>query len=55
MDGKEFKVVENMQKYGGNFVQALSECFFRADRINFKKLKKAFPKYWEEYEKITKE
>lgn len=52
MTEEEFKVVENMEKYGGSFVKALAECFHRADHFNFKKLKDTFSNYWEEYENI---
>lgn len=50
MTEEELKVVENMTKFGGSFVQALAECFHRADRFNFRKLKDTFSNYWDEYE-----
>ncbi len=50
MTDREFAVVEDMERYGGSFVQALAQAFYRADRHNFKKLKNAFPEYWAEYE-----
>ena len=53
MNKTEFKVLENMEKYGGSFVKALAQCFHRADRINFEKLKNAFPEYWEQYKKFN--
>ncbi len=46
---KDYKVVENMEKYGGSFIVALAGAFRRADYENFAKLKEAFPEYWEEY------
>jgi pyruvate/2-oxoacid:ferredoxin oxidoreductase beta subunit len=49
MNDEEFKVVENMERYGGSFVQALAQCFYRADNNNFIRLRLAFPEYWEEY------
>jgi hypothetical protein len=52
MSEEEFRVVENMHRYGGSFVKSLSEAFSHADQINFKKLKDAFPDYWEEYSKV---
>lgn len=42
-------VLENMKRYGGSFVQALAECFYRADEINFVILKTAFPDIWDKY------
>ena len=55
MNEQEFKTVEAMAEYGGSFVQALAECFHRADSHNFKMLKMAFPNYWTQYEMMTKE
>jgi hypothetical protein len=52
MIDSDYKVVENMEKYGGSFVQALAVCFRRADRTNFHKLKTTFKDYWEEYSKM---
>lgn len=49
MTEEEILVVDRMKKYGGSFVKALAECFYRADPINFQILKKAFSKYWEDY------
>jgi hypothetical protein len=51
MNDEEFKTVEMMEKYGGSFVKALAECFWRADPINFQKLKSTFIEYWIEYSK----
>lgn len=42
-------IAENMQKYGGSFVQALAECFFRADLHNLKILSDSFMFYVLEY------
>ena len=42
-------LVSNMQKYGGSFVQALSEAILRSDPDNYERLKEAFPDYWETY------
>ncbi len=53
MTEEEYKVVECMSKYGGSFVQALAECFHRADPINFTKLRLAFSGYWNEYAKMA--
>jgi hypothetical protein len=53
MNEEDFEVVEAMEKYGGSFVRALAQCFYRADDSNLIKLKRAFPEYWEEYKKFT--
>lgn len=50
MTDKELNVVKKMEKYGGSFVQALAICFYRADYINFEKLKTTFSEYWNQYE-----
>ena len=52
MTDSEIIVVEAMEKYGGSFVKALAEAFWRADRANFYKLQAAFEEYWQEYEKM---
>ena len=49
MNDDELFVVEAMKKYGGSFVKALAECFYRADRVNFIILQQAFPNYWLQY------
>ena len=53
MIDQEIKVVEAMEQYGGSFVQALAQCFYRADPVNFLKLRFAFNEYWDQYEKIA--
>ena len=52
MNNHEIYVLEAMQRYGGSFIRALAECFYRADDNNFKKLKDTFSDYWEQYEKM---
>lgn len=42
-------VAENMQRYGGGFVQNLGRALARADDRNISRIKEAFPDYWEEY------
>ncbi len=46
---EDWYTVEAMQKFGGSFVQALAKCLHRADHINYKKLKDAFPEYINKY------
>ena len=52
MTEEEFRVVENMSKYGGSFVKALAQAFYHADPNNLKKLRDTFNEYWREYEKF---
>jgi len=47
-------VCENMQKYGGSFVQALGVALSKADDFNVTRIKNAFPDYWEQYLNFTK-
>lgn len=54
MTDDEIKVVEAMETYGGSFVKALAECFRKADRPNFCKLKSMFDEYWTQYENFNK-
>mgnify|MGYP001586514457 CR=1 FL=1 len=43
------RVIETMEESGGSFVKALAECFRRADRVNYSKLKSTFKEYFSEY------
>jgi len=43
------KIADNMEKYGGSFVKALSGCVRRADPSNLIKLRDAFPEYFNQY------
>ncbi len=52
MTDQEFRVLEKMQIYGGDFIKALANCFHKADNINFKKLKDTFSEYWKQYEEM---
>ena len=53
LNDNEFKVVREMRRRGGSFVQSLAECFQHADMINKARLKAAFPEYWRQYEQIA--
>ena len=43
-------IIENMEKYGGSFVNALAECARRADPFNLDKLTDAFWDYFVKYQ-----
>jgi hypothetical protein len=47
-------MAEAMRTRGGGFVQALAECFVRADHANLRKLVKAFPAYVAQYMQVAK-
>jgi hypothetical protein len=50
----ELEAIEAMKREGGSFVRCLGEAFSHADAINARRLKDAFPDYWEEYKGIAK-
>ena len=54
MEDKEMLVIEAMEKYGGSFVKSLAMCLRLADHVNFKKLKKTFSDYWNQYSGMVK-
>jgi len=43
------QVAKAMIRYGGGFVSHLGEALTRADPDNMKRIKQAFPEYWEKY------
>lgn len=43
------RVVDNMRRFGGGFVQALAAAWVRADLDNRARIKAAFPELWEKY------
>jgi rubrerythrin len=49
------EVIWAMRKYGGHFVTKLADAICYADTNNTGRIKKAFPKYWEQYHKIGRE
>ena len=53
MSEHDFMVVDMMQVRGGGFVKALGTLFHHADPENFRRLKVAFPEFWESYEKMA--
>lgn len=47
------KVGQAMRLYGGSFVEHLGAALFHADLGNTKKIKDAFPEYWNDYLEIA--
>lgn len=47
--------ISAMCRHGGSFVKSLGHAFAHADSDNFRKLREAFPEYWETYRKIGEE
>jgi len=48
-------ILEKMELMGGGFASALARAAYKADGINFSKIKNAFPEYWEEYSQFVEE
>lgn len=46
---ENFYIPEAMIRMGGGFVKALGNLYRKADLENQRRLKAAFPEYWEEY------
>jgi hypothetical protein len=51
---EDFEIADAMEKYGGTFVKALGQLWHLADPENARKLKGAFPEYWEKYADIAR-
>lgn len=45
----KFPLVDNMRRYGGNFVSKLAEAMVAADPTNLEKLVEAFPEIVKKY------
>lgn len=46
---EKFKLVENMRRYGGNFVSKLADALIAADPKNTQRIYDAFPDIVEKY------
>ena len=53
MDFDDVDVVDAMQRLGGSFIKALGYAASRADLNNLRRIKAAFPDYWEQYRKLA--
>ena len=49
MKTEDLNTITAMTRHGGRFASAFANAFSRADHVNFKKLKNAFPEMWEKY------
>lgn len=49
MNEQDIKTIYNMNKFGGSFVKKLAELALLADDTNLKRIKAAWPEYWEKY------
>lgn len=52
MSPRDYNTVEQMEMFGGGFVQALANAARHADSINLNRIKHAFREYWEHYEEM---
>jgi len=46
-------VVVTMASHGGSFIKKLADLFFVADADNQRRLKEAFPEYWEQFSELA--
>ena len=46
---EKFRLVANMQRFGGHFIYTLAQSMIAADPENFQRLCDCFPDYVEEY------
>jgi len=51
-EDQKYRVSSAMELYGGSFVKALGIALGKADGINSRKIKNAFPEYWKKYLKV---
>lgn len=49
MTEEQFKVANNMRKYGGSFIKNLGEALLHADPKNAAKIKEMWPIEWQRY------
>jgi len=49
MTDHDLDVLRAMEMLGGGFVQAIAKAFYRADSVNYERLKAAFPDIWVKY------
>jgi hypothetical protein len=45
----DYRILESMELRGGGFASALARAAYRADDVNFAKLKGAFSELWEHH------
>jgi hypothetical protein len=55
IEEEKYFVSAGMIRFGGSFVSNLGEALSRADTENTRRIKKAFPEYWDIYLKQGKE
>lgn len=46
-------IVTAMELYGGSFVKALAELYWKADELNKRRLLQAFPDYFQKYDEMA--
>lgn len=54
MSPNDEETLAAMEKYGGSFVKIIALAAKVADSDNFKRLKTAFPEYWEKYGEMAR-
>ena len=54
MNMHDHQTIKAMETYGGSFVKVLAVLAKLADSDNLKRLKVAFPEYWDKYGEMAK-
>ena len=49
----DWEIVQAMERYGGSFIQALAVLSHRADEDNLRRIKAAWPEYWQQYSEMA--
>lgn len=49
MTDQEYQTIQAMRERGGSFVKLLADLFAHADEDNRRRIREAWPEYWEEY------
>jgi hypothetical protein len=53
MTDHDLATVDAMIRFGGGFVSALGKAWIRADADNARRLRAAFPEYWQQYQDLA--
>jgi hypothetical protein len=53
MSDQDMETVHAMRRFGGGFCAALAQAALMADNDNFRRIKEAWPEYWDSYSKVA--
>lgn len=49
----DYDVIQCMYRYGGGFVRTLAQLFEKGDPENQRRIKAAWPEYWQQYAEMV--